>query len=70
MPLTRTALDELLDSLHEELAQRRARDAAGAELDAWLDRCAEVILGFACEEDRAWVQARLEACFGRSRLLA
>ena len=72
MPLTRDALDQLLDTLQEQLAQRLAcagRDAGGpqshAELAAWLERCAEVIRGFAGEADRAHVEARLGACLPR-----
>ena len=62
MPLTRNALDELLDTLQEELALRLAHGEGGEALAGWLDRCAEVIVGFAGPGDRAWVQARLQAC--------
>lgn len=62
MPLTRHALDELLDTLQEHLAQRLADGEGGAELNAWFDRCVEVIAGFAGPADRLHVQARLAAC--------
>jgi hypothetical protein len=69
MPLTRSALDELLDTLHERLAQRLACDCGDpAELAKWLDRCAEVIRGFASAGDRDYVEARLPACLPEVRM--
>ena len=63
MPLARDALDQLLDALHEQLVQRRAdADDGSVELGIWLDRCAEVIRGFAGPADREYVDARLSAC--------
>lgn len=62
MPLTRNALDELLDTLQEQLTQRLADGEGGAELAAWFDRCVEVIAGFAGPADHGYVQARLAAC--------
>lgn len=62
MPLTRQALDELLDTLQEHLAERLADGEGGAELEAWLDRCVEVIAGFAGPGDSVHVQLRLAAC--------
>jgi hypothetical protein len=63
MPLARDALDRLLDALHEQLVQRRAdADDGSVELGIWLDRCAEVIRGFAGTADRDYVDARLRAC--------
>jgi hypothetical protein len=69
MPLTRSALDELLDTLHERLAQRLACDSGDpVELATWLDRCAEVIRGFASAGDRDYVEARLRACLPEVRM--
>ena len=63
MPLAREALDQLLDALHHQFVQRRAGEHDGsAELGAWLERCAEVIRGFAGTADRDYVDARLRAC--------
>ena len=63
MPLARDALDQLLDALHEQLVQRRACERGSPpDLGAWLDRCAEVIRGFASPADREYVDARLSAC--------
>jgi hypothetical protein len=62
MPLTRSALDELLDTLQERLAQRLTCDCGDpTELAPWLERCAEVIRGFASAGDRDYVEARLRA---------
>lgn len=62
MPLTRHALDELLDTLQEQLTQRLANGEGGAELAAWFHRCVEVIAGFAGPADHGYVRARLAAC--------
>jgi hypothetical protein len=63
MPLSRDALDQLLDAMQEQLAQRIARGCDGlVERTAWFERCVEVIRGFAGAEDRAHVEARLDAC--------
>jgi hypothetical protein len=68
MPLTRSTLDELLETLQERLAQRLACDCDDpAGLTAWLDRCAEVIRGFASAGDRDYVEARLRACLPEVR---
>lgn len=62
MPLTRQALDELLDTLEEHLGERLADGEGGEQLAAWLDRCVEVIAGFAGPADRVHVHGRLAAC--------
>ena len=67
MPLTRHALDELLDTLQEQLGQRLAAGGGGAELAAWFDRCVEVIAGFAGPADYGHVHARLAACIADRR---
>jgi hypothetical protein len=68
MPLTRSALDELLDTLRERLAQRLACHCGDqTDLGPWLDRCAEVIRGFASAGDRDYVEARLRACLSEMR---
>ena len=68
MPLTRSALDELLETLGERLAQRLAGDCGDqVELATWLDRCAEVIRGFASAGDRDYVETRLRACLPEMR---
>lgn len=59
MPLTRSTLDELLETLHQRLA---CDFDDPTERAAWLDRCAEVIRGFASAGDRAYVEARLRTC--------
>ena len=67
MPLTRHALDELLDTLQEQLGQRLAGGEGGEELAAWFERCVEVIAGFAGPADHGHVHARLAACIADRR---
>ena len=63
MPLARDALDQLIEALHEQLVQRLASERDDPhEHAAWRDRCVEVIRGFADIADRAYVDARLDAC--------
>jgi hypothetical protein len=60
MTLTRNALDELLDTLLEQLAQRLAgRHLDPLDLALWLERRIEVIRGFAAPDDRDYLEERL-----------
>lgn len=65
MPLARDALDQLLDALHDQLVQRDGECGGAADRGAWLERCAEVIRGFAGTADLDYVDARLRACLAR-----
>ena len=69
MTLTRKALDELLDTLMQQLAERLAGRALDPqELSLWLDRRVEVIRGFAALEDREYLEARLSVALPRNAL--
>jgi hypothetical protein len=59
MTLTRTALDELLDTLMEQLIGRLATDHDPLDIAHWLARRVEVIRGFAAPEDRDYLEGRL-----------
>ncbi|NUS38513.1 MAG: hypothetical protein HOQ02_05765 [Lysobacter sp.] len=65
MPLTRNALDELLDTLQEQLAQRLANGEGRTELAVWFERCVQVIAGFAGPADHGYVRMRVVACRAR-----
>ena len=66
MMLTRNALDELLDTLLAQLAERLAA-GHGDPLDTalWLERRVDVIRGFTALDDREYVEARLAATLPR-----
>jgi hypothetical protein len=59
MTLTRTALDELLDTLMEQLIGRLATVHDPIDIALWLERRVEVIRGFAAPEDREYLEGRL-----------
>lgn len=60
MTLTRKALDELLDTLMEQLVGRLAtRRDDPLDLALWLERRVEVIRGFAAPDDRHYLETRL-----------
>jgi hypothetical protein len=67
MTLTRKALDELLDTLMQQLTERLAGRALDTlDLSLWLERRIEVIRGFAADEDRDYLEARLSAALPRN----
>ena len=59
MTLTRIALNELLDTLMEQLIGRLATDHDPIDIALWLERRVEVIRGFAAPEDRDYLEGRL-----------
>jgi len=59
MTLTRVALNELLDTLMEQLIGRLATDHDPIDIALWLERRVEVIRGFAAPEDRDYLEGRL-----------
>ena len=62
MTLTRTALDELLETLVLQLADRLAiRQGDPIDIALWLERRLEVIRGFAAPDDSEYLEARLAA---------
>jgi hypothetical protein len=68
MTLTRTALDELLDTLIEQLTQHlMGPHFDPIDLALWLERRVEVIRGFAAPEDRDHLEERLGAYLPRTR---
>jgi hypothetical protein len=68
MTLTRTALDELLDTLMEQLIGRLATDHDPLDIALWLERRVEVIRGFASPEDRGYLEGRLTDALPRDVL--
>lgn len=68
MTLTRAALDELLDTLIEQLAEHLVTVRDPLELAIWLERRVEVIRGFAAFEDRDYLEARLADALPRDAL--
>jgi len=66
MTLTRTALDELLETLVAQLSERLAI-GRGDPLDIalWLERRIVVIRGFAAPDDSEYLEARLAAALPR-----
>jgi len=68
MTLTRNALDELLDTLLEQLTQHLTGPHFDPlDLALWLERRVEVIRGFAAPEDRDHLEGRLAAYLPRAR---
>jgi hypothetical protein len=67
MTLTRKALDELLDTLMQQLAERLAGRALDPQdLAVWIERRVEVIRGFAAPEDRDYLEACLSVALPRN----
>lgn len=62
MTLTRNALDELLETLVLQLAERLAiRQGDPIDIALWLERRLEVIRGFAAPDDSDYLEERLAA---------
>lgn len=64
MTLTRNALDELIDTLMEQLVGRLATCLDDPlDIAVWLERRVEVIRGFAAPDDHDYLETRLAAAF-------